>query len=61
MRIITSLGLEFRKLGNDVQLMLAAHVKPYVKRGKTNAAYSEVICGAVRRPTLGFLEIKSEN
>jgi transposase len=28
---------ELRKLGHDVRLMSAFYVKPYVKRGKTDA------------------------
>ena len=35
-----------RKLGHDVRLMPAAYVKPYVKRGKTDAADAEAICEA---------------
>jgi transposase len=53
-------GRELRKLGHDVRLMPAAYVKPYVKRGKTDAADAEAICEAVRRPTMRFVEIKSE-
>ncbi len=53
-------GRELRRLGHDVRLMPAAYVKPYVKRGKTDAADAEAICEAVRRPTLRFVEIKSE-
>lgn len=54
-------GRELSKLGHDVRLMPAAYVKPYVKRGKTDAADAEAICEAVRRPTMRFVEIKSEN
>ena len=52
-------GRELRKLGHDVRLMPAAYVKPYVKRGKTDAADAEAICEAVRRPSMRFVEIKS--
>ncbi|MEX3015995.1 IS110 family transposase [Gymnodinialimonas hymeniacidonis] len=52
---------ELCKLGHDVRLMPAAYVKPYVKRGKTDAADAEAICEAVRRPTMRFVEIKSED
>ena len=41
--------------------MPAAYVKPYVKRGKTDAADAEAICEVVRRPTRRFVEIKSED
>jgi len=54
-------GRELRKLGHDVRLMPAAYVKPYVKRGKTDAIDAEAICEAVRRPTMRFVEIKSED
>jgi len=52
---------ELCKLGHDVRLMPAAYVKPYVKRGKTDAVDAEAICEAVRRPTMRFVEIKSED
>jgi transposase len=35
------------------------YVKPYVKRGKTDAADAEAICEAVTRPTMRFVAIKS--
>ena len=54
-------GRELRKLGHDVRLMPAAYVKPYVKRGKSDAADAEAICEAVCRPTMRFVEIKSED
>lgn len=54
-------GRELRKLGHDVRLMPAVYVKPYVKRGKTDAADAEAICEAVRRPSMRFVEIKSKN
>ena len=42
---------EITKLGHHVKLMPPAYVKPYVKRGKTDAADAEAICEAVTRPT----------
>lgn len=54
-------GRKLRELGHDLRLMPAAYVKPYVKRGKTDAADAEAICEAVRRPTMRFVEIKSED
>ncbi len=54
-------GRTWRKLGHDVRLMPANYVKPYVKRGKTDAVDAEAICEAVRRPTMRFVEIKTEN
>jgi len=34
-------------LGHEVKLMPPVYVKPYVKRGKTDAADAEAICEAV--------------
>lgn len=45
--------------GHAVRLMPPAYVKPYVKRGKTDAAYEEAICEAVTRPTMRFVAVKS--
>ena len=39
--------------------MPPAYVKPYVKRGKTDAGDAEAICEAVTRPTMRFVPIKS--
>ena len=47
-------------LGHTVRLMPPAYVKPYVKRGKTDAADAEGICEAVTRPTMRFVAIKTE-
>lgn len=48
-----------RRLGHDVRLMPPAYVKPYVKRGKTDAADAEAICEAVTRPNMRFVPVKS--
>jgi transposase len=48
------------KLGHEVRLMPPAYVKPYVKRGKTDAADAEAICEAVTRPTMRFVPVKSQ-
>jgi transposase len=42
-----------------VKLMPPAYVKPYVKRGKTDAADAEAITEAVTRPTMRFVAVKS--
>jgi transposase len=47
-------------LGHRVLLMPPAYVKPYVKRGKTDAADAEAICEAVTRPTMRFVPVKTE-
>jgi transposase len=50
---------EISALGHDVRLIPAAYVKPYVKRGKTDAIDAEAICEAVSRPTMRFVAIKT--
>ena len=52
-------GRELTALGHEVRLMPPAYVKPYVKRGKTDASDAEAICEAVGRPTMRFVPIKS--
>ncbi|MER5174119.1 IS110 family transposase [Thioclava kandeliae] len=52
-------GRELAALGHEVRLMPPAYVKPYVKRGKTDAADAEAICEAVTRPTMRFVPVKS--
>lgn len=39
--------------------MPAQYVKPYVKRGKNDAADAEAICEAVARPTMRFVRVKT--
>lgn len=51
---------ELLAIGHDVRLMPAAYVKPYVKRGKTDAVDAEAICEAVTRPTMRFVAVKSK-
>jgi transposase len=48
------------KLGHDVRLIPASYVKPYVKRGKSDAVDAEAICEALTRPTMRFVALKSE-
>ena len=50
---------EIAALGHEVRLMPPAYVKPYVKRGKTDANDAEAICEAVTRPTMRFVAVKS--
>jgi transposase len=50
---------EISKFGHEVRLMPPAYVKPYVKRGKTDASDAEAICEAVSRPTMRYVAIKS--
>ncbi len=46
-------------LGHQVKLMPPIYVKPYVKRGKTDAGDAEAISEAVTRPTMRFVAVKS--
>jgi transposase len=50
---------ELSGLGHKVKLMPPAYVRPYVKRGKTDAADAEAIAEAVTRPTMRFVAVKS--
>lgn len=50
---------ELQAMGHEVRLMPPAYVKPYVKRGKTDAADAEAICEAVTRPTMRFVAVKT--
>ena len=52
-------GRELMALGHEVRLMPPAYVKPYVKRGKTDAADAEAICEAVTRPTMRCVAVKT--
>lgn len=52
-------GRELIALGHQVRLMPPAYVKPYLKRGKTDANDAEAICEAVTRPTMRFVAVKS--
>ena len=54
-------GRELTKLGHTVKLMPPAYVKPYVKRGKTDAADAEAIAEAVQRPTMRFVAVKTRD
>jgi transposase len=50
---------EITKLGHHVRLIPPSYVKPYVKRGKSDAVDAEAICEAVTRPRMRFVEIKT--
>ena len=50
---------QLQAMGFDVRLIAPSHVKPYVKRGKTDAADAEAICEAVSRPGMRFVPVRS--
>jgi len=50
---------ELGTMGHDVVLMPPAYIKPYVKRGKNDAADAAAICEAMSRPDMRFVPIKS--
>ena len=50
---------EISKLGHEVRLMPPTYVKPYVKRGKSDAGDAAAICEAVTRPAMRFVAIKT--
>ncbi len=51
---------ELRSLGHEVRLMPAQYVKPYLRRGKNDAADAAAICEAVTRPSMRFVPVKGE-
>lgn len=48
-----------QSFGHRVKLLPAQLVKPYVKRGKNDAADAEALCEAMSRPTMRFVPVKS--
>jgi transposase len=53
-------GRAIGDLGHEVRLVPPAYVKPFVKRQKNDAADAEAICEAASRPTMRFVEVKTE-
>lgn len=48
------------KLGHEVRLIPPSYVKPFFRRGKTDAADAEAICTAVVQPTMRFVLVKTD-
>ena len=48
-----------RDLGHEVRLLPPQYVKPYVKRGKNDAADAEAICEAMSRPSMRFVAART--
>src|SRR5208283_3040012 len=48
-----------QSFGHAVKLIAPQLVKPYVKRGKNDAADAEALCEAMSRPTMRFVPVKS--
>jgi hypothetical protein len=47
-------------LGHDVRLIPPSYVKPFVKRQKNDSGSAEAICEVSQRPTMRFVQVKSE-
>lgn len=45
--------------GHEVKLIPPQYAKPYVKRGKNDAADAEALCEAMSRPTMRFVPVKT--
>jgi transposase len=50
---------ELKALGHEAILIPPAYIKPYVKRGKNDAADAAAICEAMSRPGMRFVPVKS--
>ena len=48
-----------QSLGHSVKLIAPQLVKPYVKRGKNDAADAEALCEAMSRPSMRFVPVKT--
>ena len=55
------LGRALRDQGQEVRLMLAQYLKPYLKTNKSDYIDAEAIAEAVGRPKMRFVPIKSDD
>jgi transposase len=53
-------GREIGQLGHRVRLISPNYVKPFVKRGKSDAHDARAICEAASRPDMRFVRVKTE-
>ncbi|WP_052012716.1 IS110 family transposase [Asticcacaulis sp. AC460] len=51
---------EISKLGHEVRLIAPSHVKPFVKRNKSDRVDAEAVTEAAVRPNMRFVPTKSE-
>ena len=54
------MGRSLAALGHEVRLMSPEYVRPYVKAQKNDDRDAEAIAEAATRPTMRFVELKSE-
>lgn len=55
------MGRALAALGHEIRLMAAEYVRPYVKAQKNDDRDAEAIAEAATRPTMRFVELKSED
>jgi transposase len=48
-----------QSFGHEVKLIPPQYIKPYVKRGKNDAADAEALYEALSRPTMRFVPVKT--
>ena len=60
LRLGALLSARTAAMGHEVHLIPPIYVKPYVKRGKNDAADAAAICEAMSRPEMRFVPVKSE-
>ena len=50
---------ELTRMGHEVRLIAPQLAKPYVKRGKNDAADAEALCEAASRPAMRYVPVKT--
>lgn len=59
LRWLSSMGELLSTFGHEVKLVAPQLAKPYIKRGKNDAADAEALCEAMSRPTMRFVPVKT--